>query len=235
MKHIHHIIPKHMGGTDDPSNLIELTVEEHSHAHLRLYEQYGKKEDLCAYYMLSGKNQDPEFVKLRAQIGGAASSHQRVKSGLTGKEIFYGRVISEEEDFANCSKGGNVQGKINSLSGHMTQIQKIVDVVAAGKKGGATTIARGKGSFGDPVERLKSASKGGKTQGKKNAESGHLKRIAQIPSNKNRGMIWITNGITNMMVIPTDVIPNGYRKGKTQKSGVSVEQINTDNDISILS
>jgi hypothetical protein len=28
MKHIHHIIPKHIGGTDEPSNLIELTVKE---------------------------------------------------------------------------------------------------------------------------------------------------------------------------------------------------------------
>ena len=26
MKHKHHIIPKHKGGTDDPSNLVELTV-----------------------------------------------------------------------------------------------------------------------------------------------------------------------------------------------------------------
>jgi len=33
MKHIHHIIPKHMGGTDEESNLVELTVEEHAEAH----------------------------------------------------------------------------------------------------------------------------------------------------------------------------------------------------------
>ena len=31
--HIHHIIPKHLGGTDDPSNLIKLTIEEHAEAH----------------------------------------------------------------------------------------------------------------------------------------------------------------------------------------------------------
>ena len=33
--HSHHIIPKHIGGTDDPSNIIELTVEEHAAAILR--------------------------------------------------------------------------------------------------------------------------------------------------------------------------------------------------------
>ena len=27
MKHKHHIVPKHMGGSDNPENLIELTIE----------------------------------------------------------------------------------------------------------------------------------------------------------------------------------------------------------------
>jgi len=179
MKHIHHIIPKHMGGTDDPSNLVELTRAEHAAAHMKLYEQYGKKEDLGAYYLLTG--QSDEAAKICSSLG------------------------------------GTVQGKINAENGHMAQIQKLADVVAAGKKGGATTIARGKGSFGDPIERLKSAKKGGLTQGKRNAESGHLKRIAQLPSKRNRGMIWVTNGVTNLMLMPTDIIPEGYRRGKTQK------------------
>lgn len=38
-----------MGGTDDPSNLIDLTVEEHAQAHYELWEKYGKNEDLLAY------------------------------------------------------------------------------------------------------------------------------------------------------------------------------------------
>lgn len=179
MKHKHHIIPKHMGGSNDPSNLIELTREEHAHAHMKLYEQHGKKEDLGAYYLLSG--QTDEAVKICSSLGGTA------------------------------------QGKINAENGHMARIQKLGDVVAAGKKGGTTTIARGKGSFGNPKERLASASKGGKTQGKRNAESGHLKRIAQIPSKKNRGMFWITNGIESMMINPTDIIPEGYKKGRVIK------------------
>ncbi len=54
MKHIHHIIPRHLGGTDDPENLIELTVEEHAEAHRILYEQHGRWEDYLAWQGLAG-------------------------------------------------------------------------------------------------------------------------------------------------------------------------------------
>ena len=50
--HTHHIIPKHMGGTDDPSNLIELTVRQHALAHKKLYKKYGKWQDKIAYESL---------------------------------------------------------------------------------------------------------------------------------------------------------------------------------------
>lgn len=54
-KHKHHIIPKHVGGTDDPENLIELTVEEHANAHRKLWEQHGRWQDYVAWQALSGQ------------------------------------------------------------------------------------------------------------------------------------------------------------------------------------
>ena len=51
--HRHHIIPRHMGGTDDPDNIAYLTPAEHAQAHLDLYREYGKEEDLWAYRQLS--------------------------------------------------------------------------------------------------------------------------------------------------------------------------------------
>lgn len=47
--HAHHIIPKHSGGTDDPSNIVRLTVEEHAAAHKKLYELHGNEYDRIAY------------------------------------------------------------------------------------------------------------------------------------------------------------------------------------------
>lgn len=218
--HKHHIIPRHMGGTDDPSNLIELTVTEHAMAHLKLYEEYGKYEDLCAYLMLSGKNKDPEFIKIRASLGGKGNQKERSELGLKGRDKFYGRAVSKEEVFENCSKGGIIQGKINAENGHMKNIQKLSDTSAAGKKGGRATILSGKGAFGDPVQRLESCRKGGKVQGKRNSESGHLRKIAQMSIEENKrnlGMKWVTDGTTNMMIRKNQKIPKGFRKGKTQK------------------
>ena len=63
MKHLHHILPKHMGGTDDPSNLIELTVKEHAEAHRKLYEEYGKPQDKRAWLGLAKIMTGEEIIK----------------------------------------------------------------------------------------------------------------------------------------------------------------------------
>ena len=68
--HIHHIIPRHMGGTDHPDNLIELSIEKHAQAHKKLYEEHGKIEDKMAWKGLAGMINDEEIIKMRQSIGG---------------------------------------------------------------------------------------------------------------------------------------------------------------------
>ena len=53
-----------MGGTDDPSNLIELTVEEHAEAHRKLYEQHGKWQDKVAWQGLTGLIGHEEILRV---------------------------------------------------------------------------------------------------------------------------------------------------------------------------
>lgn len=68
MKHKHHIIPKHMGGTDEPSNLVELTVEEHAAAHRVLFEQYGCWQDNVAWKISQEKYKtDPQRQKAHSE------------------------------------------------------------------------------------------------------------------------------------------------------------------------
>lgn len=63
VKHKHHIIPRHAGGTDEPSNLVELTIAEHAEAHKKLYETYGRKEDYWAWMGLTGQIGKDEILK----------------------------------------------------------------------------------------------------------------------------------------------------------------------------
>lgn len=54
--HIHHIVPRHAGGSDDPSNLVSVTIEEHAELHLSLYLEHGRWQDWVAFQFLSGSH-----------------------------------------------------------------------------------------------------------------------------------------------------------------------------------
>jgi hypothetical protein len=53
-----------MGGNDDPTNIIELTVEEHAEEHRKLYEQHGKWQDFIAWKGLEGRIGKEEIERL---------------------------------------------------------------------------------------------------------------------------------------------------------------------------
>lgn len=55
MRHKHHIVPKHMGGSDDPSNLVDVSIEEHAALHKQLWEDLCQQEDFIAWQCLSGQ------------------------------------------------------------------------------------------------------------------------------------------------------------------------------------
>ena len=69
--HNHHIIPRHAGGSNDPSNLIKLTIPEPAEAHRVLWETHGRIQDKVAWLMLSGKTNESEaaFRELYHQTG----------------------------------------------------------------------------------------------------------------------------------------------------------------------
>lgn len=64
MKHKHHIIPRHMGGTDNPENLKSVTIEEHALEHQKLWKMYNKLQDFMAWKMLSGKTDEAEKARV---------------------------------------------------------------------------------------------------------------------------------------------------------------------------
>lgn len=68
MKHKHHIIPVHVGGSNDPSNIVYLTLEEHAEAHRKLYEECGRWQDKLAWMGLSGRIGKEEIIRLKASL-----------------------------------------------------------------------------------------------------------------------------------------------------------------------
>ena len=85
--HNHHIIPKHMGGTDDPENLVKVTVEQHAALHKQLWEDLGHWQDKLAWQFLSGQIEDKSEIQKEAARN---FNLERLKKGnhpFTGGEI----------------------------------------------------------------------------------------------------------------------------------------------------
>ena len=97
--HFHHIVPKHMGGTDDLSNLILLTPKEHAKAHLELYNLYKKPQDIWAYNRLVGliKNDMPRLTPPPTNLGRKWSNEVNKKKARYGNENAMSRPEIKEK------------------------------------------------------------------------------------------------------------------------------------------
>ena len=104
--HNHHMIPKHMGGSNDPENIIKLTPRQHALAHKKLYEEHGKQEDFIAWKGLSGHIGKEEIIRLKWALGGKNS--QSPNGGRACKGVKKNYKVREEELFMIRSRGGKV-------------------------------------------------------------------------------------------------------------------------------
>jgi len=114
MKHKHHIIPRHMGGSDDSTNLIELTVEEHADAHKKLYEEYGHWQDYVAWQGLAKLSDKKDLVALRlSEAGkiGAAKTNLRWKD----PDVRLKHSKHMKEFYAKNSKTKSWDGKLYEI------------------------------------------------------------------------------------------------------------------------
>lgn len=95
VKHKHHIVPRHMGGTDDSSNLVELTVEEHAEAHRILFEKHGQWEDYLAWQGLAKLIPKQQLVK-KIQSESAKKNLRINGNPFYGKRTRYNLADNEE-------------------------------------------------------------------------------------------------------------------------------------------
>jgi hypothetical protein len=205
-KHKHHIIPRHIGGTDSPDNLIELTIEEHSLAHKLLYEQHGRWQDRVAWLSLAGIMKDEERVYeiLKNSNPGGYKHTEEIKKRLSimrqgNKNPMYGKTAANAGT-KRPGVGGRKKG-----TGWSDEERKIQEAVRS---------APGYYEFTqDPIrnKKISEATKGrkGSATGKKwynnssietysdKCPEGFVKgRLSKIQPNK-RGLLWYNNGIVN--------------------------------------
>jgi ribosomal protein L44E len=82
-----------MGGTNEPSNIVELTVEEHAEAHRVLYEKYGAKEDYLAWKGLAGLISKEEIIYEALKL-----------AGIKGNSIHVERLKNDPEYAAEVKR-----------------------------------------------------------------------------------------------------------------------------------
>jgi hypothetical protein len=167
--HRHHVVPRHAGGTDDPSNITcPLTIEEHAEHHKYRYEMLGEWQDRIAWHALLGMISKQEAIRQSQSEAGR-------RTGTASR----GRKRPAEYRFKAITNYRNNQ-----------------KFLIAGK-----TSFLGK----------KHSNKTKKTIG--TANSKHQKGSG----NSMYGMMWITNGCETTKIRKTDLIPNGFRKGRVYK------------------
>lgn len=96
--HKHHIIPRHAGGTDDSSNLVELTIEDHAIAHEVRYRIYGDDRDRVAAQMIRGQiNEYDAFIAMVSRPKSEAWKKAKSESMMGESNHMYGRTTSDKQ------------------------------------------------------------------------------------------------------------------------------------------
>ena len=102
-----------MGGTDDPNNIIKLSVEEHAKAHFELYQKHGKQEDYLAWKSLTKQIGHEQIFTETSRIGGLKNK------GKSKTEDHKSKISDSNTSNKSHWKKGDVQKKKLKLSKSM--------------------------------------------------------------------------------------------------------------------
>lgn len=86
MKHNHHLLPKHLGGTDGASNIVEgVSVTRHAMFHYANWLLWGSEGDRIAYKALAGVIEKEEIVEMVLSFAGKKGGQAAKESGQLRK------------------------------------------------------------------------------------------------------------------------------------------------------
>ena len=200
MKHKHHIVPRHAGGTDDPANLIELTIAEHAEAHRLLFEEYGRWQDRVAWLSLSGIIGHEERIQ---EI--MSNANKGNPSGYTVSAELRKKLSIDRKGNGNpmYGKTGENNPRYGTTLSDETKLK--ISKSLSGRKWNEATRTKQEIIRSQPgyYDYLKSQERRQKISNSKKGKPG----VAA-------GKLWYNNGINETYA---DECPDGYIKGRLKK------------------
>lgn len=215
----HHIVPRCLGGSDDVTNLVHLTPEEHYIAHQLLIKIYPEHHGLA--YAALKLTIGTEYTIRNNKLYGWIRNKVRVESSLKMKEYL-----------KNNPHPKGMLGKTHS--DETKQLQSTAIRQAMIDKGFTKEIYQFtiEGVFVAKFPSLQDAAKSvnGNTSNIKYTADGKYRyaygyrwsyndTISTEMKDKqlvgNRGKMWITNGEESITIDKTSTIPEGWKKGRT--------------------
>ena len=138
--HRHHICPLHHGGEDSADNIVYMSPEQHAKEHEKLFELFGKPQDLAAAQMIrkrigvsspykglkwwsctkTGKNTRSLVKPSKSfELGFTASHKNRTTNGRTW---YYNKETKEQRMLFEAPDGwfkGRLPGSVNPNKNHV--------------------------------------------------------------------------------------------------------------------
>jgi len=119
--HTHHIVPKHAGGIDDPSNLVKVNKAMHAFMHRLRYQETGDYYDCCAANLLSGdwtaEQARQEACKHGQQLSetflpAVTKTIQEYNSRPFEERSANAKAANAKQNKEDKAKGGRIGGKM---------------------------------------------------------------------------------------------------------------------------
>jgi hypothetical protein len=207
MRHKHHIIPKHRGGSNEPSNLVEISLTQHAMFHYCEWKLYGKRADYVAWKRLVGNLNDEELVHQKLIMGGE-------NGGRKVKELGLGIFAMSKEQRSEVSKrGGKIGGKIGGLSRSEKKLNAAMKNIKKAIENDTPEKARERG--------LKGGIKGNKSQREKFENEGRTiaeqKWIVTTPEGETLGVSNLKKFCRENNLLPNKMCEVGKGKWKQHR------------------
>jgi hypothetical protein len=117
-----------MGGTNDPENLVEVTIEQHAALHKQLWEDLGYWQDEIAWKTLSGQITRAEAIKMIQSRPKSEETKQKMRKPKSEEHKRNMRQPRTEEHKRNISKskiGKKAKGRQLEILRQNAQLNKI--------------------------------------------------------------------------------------------------------------